>query len=379
MIPAYLPILKALQGEYEALAHLDHAHANAIHPLFDVPVINQNHQKTKKYQNSPMPVSDYLDGVARKIGGSWKIGYVMVDMFNWRPSATVETGEQALAYLYAALKNEKAIVIPVVGYDRWDDPVYRLTMTGFDYSAVPYVCLRLEAHAIEDALEPELFHERMQEILDDLELTASKCSVLIDFGDMTAKSLIDLTDEAVRVLGLLDSYGFHYIATAGCSMPNSINQAVKHPDNNAQVVRKEMLLWQTLRTSQPGLSVVYGDYGVRGPGSNEGIRTPHANAKIRYTVDKAFLVARGHSVQKERYKAQMPVLAREIVTSKGFISGLTWGDYMIAECSMGGPQVKYAPVNWIAYDTNHHLGFVVEEIREFEHRFARPRITDNVQ
>lgn len=378
MTPTYLPILKALQSEYEASAHVDAAHAEVIHPLFDVPAIGQQRRETKKYRNSSTPVSDYLDEVAKNIGTSWKGAPIIADAFNWGAAATVETGEQAIAYLYASLKSEGLSVAPVVGYDRWDDPVYRLAMRGLDLSGVPYVCLRLEISAIEDAIEPEVFHARMGEMLEDMELGASNCAVLVDFGDLTAKSLLDLTDEAKRVLDLLGGYGFRYIATAGCSMPKSIDLAVSRPDSQARVIRKEMLLWQTMRASFPNLPLVYGDYGVRGPGSNEGIRNPHTNAKIRYTADKVFLVVRGHSVKKERQLIQMPKLARAVVKSKDFLAGFSWGDRVIQECSTGLP-VKCGHGKWIAYDTSHHLAFVVEEVREFERVFAKSVVVASSQ
>lgn len=370
MTPTYLPILKALQSEYEASVHIDLAHAKVIHPLFDVAAIGQQRRDTKKYRNSLTPVSDYLDEVAKNVGASWKGGPIIADAFNWSAAATVETGEHAIAYLYAGLKSEGLAVVPVMGYDRWDDPIYRLAMRGLDLSSAPYVCLRLETSAIEDAIEPEVFRARMSEMLEDMELGASNCAVLVDFGDLTAKSMLDLTDEAKRVLDLLGGYEFRYIATAGCSMPKSIDLAVSRPDSHARVIRKEMLLWQAMRASFPNLPLVYGDYGVRGPGSNEGIRNPHTNAKIRYTADKAFLVVRGHSVKKERQVSQMPNLARAVVKSKDFLAGSSWGDRVIQECSTGLP-VKMGHGKWIAYDTSHHLAFVVEEVREFERAFAK--------
>ncbi len=44
---------------------------------------------------------------------------------------------------------------------------------------------------------------------------------------------------------------------------------------------------------------------------------------------------------------------------------VSWGDQIIADCSNGLP-VKNGHTKWIAYDTSHHLAFVVEEVREFE-------------
>lgn len=368
MAPTYLPILKSLTSEYEASKHMDAAHAAVIHPLFDVPVISENRQKAKKYQNSFTPKSDYLDEVAESIAKYWQGNLVLADAFNWAPDATVETGEHALAYLYASLKGHGVTVAPVVGYDRWDDQLYQLAMRGLDLSGAPYVCLRLETSAIEDAAEPDVFHDRMQEMLEDLQLSPAECAVLLDLGDLTSKPLIDITSDATRALELLSGYGFRYIATAGSSMPKSVDMAVKKKDSTAKVIRKEMLLWQTLRTEFSGISLVFGDYGVRGPGSNDAIRNPNANAKIRYTCDKAFLVSRGHSVAGG-WASQMPKVAAEIVKSKEFLPDFSWGDRVIADCSNGLP-VKNGHGKWIAYDTSHHLAFVVEEVLEFERVLA---------
>lgn len=368
MAPTYLPILKSMRSEYEASEQMDAMHAAVIHPLFDVPVISENRQKAKKYQNSFAPKSDYLDEVAESIAKYWRGDVVLADAFNWASNATVETGEHAMAYLYASLKGQGLTVVPVVGYDRWDDPLYQLAMRGLDLSGAPYVCLRLEASAVEDAAEPEVFHDRMRDILGDMQLSPLECAVLLDLGDLTSKSLIDITDDAIRVLKLLSEYGFRYIATVGSSMPKSVDMVVKKKDSAAKVIRKEMLLWQALRSEFSGMPLVFGDYGVRGPGSNDAIPNPNANAKIRYTCDKAFLVSRGHSVAGG-WALQMPAVAAEIVKSKEFLPDFSWGDKVIADCSKGLP-VKNGHGKWIAYDTSHHLAFVVEEVREFERVLA---------
>ena len=51
------------------------------------------------------------------------------------------------------------------------------------------------------------------------------------------------------------------------------------------------------------------------------------------------------------------------------MTGFSWVDQFIADCSNGLP-VKNGHGKWIAYDTSHHLAFVVEEVREFERVLA---------
>lgn len=365
MTPVYVPLFKALKSEFEAVIECGDTNATKIHPLFDVARIGVNTTERKWYQQSQRPVEDYLDRVCNGLSKAWAGNVAMIDAYHWPADALLETGEHVLPYLYRRLESDGLRVVPVIGYERWDNQQYRLAMQGLDLADAPYYCLRLDAHAIEDAADPEFFKESVQAILDDLDLSPSQCAVLIDFGDASVLSVEEMLAGAEDVLTLLSPYGFKFFSTAGCSLPKSIDLAVKKPDSTAKVTRKEMLVWQALRQSLPNERLVYGDYGVRGPTSNEGIRNPHGNAKIRYTIDKSFFVARGHSMQLEGKGEQVWGLAKTIVTSKHFMGeAFSWGDASIAACSR--KEIKGGHGQWITIDTSHHMAFVVAEVEEFE-------------
>lgn len=374
MTANYLPIYKAKPGEFEAIANSNKVHLRRTLPLFDICKLGQRVREAKRFRNSKALACDYLDEVAQQIATVRKGEFALVDAFQWNPESTTETGEHVLPYIYSRLEGLGVKVVPVIGYDRWDSPTYRLAMQGVELGEEGYYCLRLDSHAIDDAQDPEFFGERVTEILDDLDTEPSKCAVLIDFGDVTALSVEDLSDQAERVMHVIESMGFRFYATAGCSLPPTIDGAVKKQNSTGKVIRKEMLLWQAMRIGYPNLTWFFGDYGVRGPTTADDVISPHTNGKIRHTINQSYFVVRGHSQQQGEKGAQMHKLAKTVVDSPHYMSeSFSWGDAQILACSQG--KFKGNSTQWIAIDTNHHLAWVVSEVEEFELKIAAESAT----
>ncbi|BAN51106.1 beta family protein [Metapseudomonas resinovorans] len=365
MTPRYVPLLKALDSECQAIVKMGKSVADSICPLFEVPRIGKNITEAKRFEGCTQLKMAYLNEITDRIAITWKDRPAMVDAYQWQPGDTVESGEHIVQYMYGRLASLGVDVIPVIGYDRWDNQAYRLAVQKLDPVKISKSCIRLDAQALEDSEEPDFFEENIESILDGLALEPAKCSILIDFGDATGWSVEGMIEKTEAMLAILEKYGFKYIVTAGCSLPKSIDLAVKKPDTTGIIPRKEMLLWQAMRQSHPKSRIVYGDYGVRGPTSNEGVRNPHANGKIRHTIDKHFFIVRGHSMKLPGKGQQMWGLAKTVVDSQHYMGEeFSWGDKRIYECSqkkcMGGhPQ-------WITNDTSHHLAYAVAEVHNFE-------------
>jgi hypothetical protein len=365
MAASYLPIYKAKKGELQALAQTDPRLKKQVLPLFEVCRIGKNVREAKRFKDCPL-VRAYLDETAERIADVWKGRSAMVDAFQWSPESVTETGEHILPYIYSRLAALQVDVIPVIGYDRWDSPVYRLAMEGLD---AEFYCLRLDSHAQDDAEDPEYFQQRLTEILEHVGTEPARCAVLIDFGDVTSVSIQTMLDRAEAVMQVCQPLGFSAYATAACSLPPSIDGAVKEQNSSGKVVRKEMLVWKALRTTYIKAQWIFGDYGVRGPNTADEAIAPHMNGKIRHTIDQAYFVVRGHSIQYGAKGAQMYGLAKTVVNSIHFMGeDFSWGDQRILECSDG--QFKGNSTDWIAIDTNHHLAWVTAEVREFELKLA---------
>ena len=369
MVPDYVPLLKALPSELEAVVEVPAAQAARMHPLFDicrVPTFNEYRKAPKWFLSSSAPTAEFVDRAVQKLAAAWVGRPAMIDAYFWAANATVENGEHVLSYAYRRLREEGLHVVPVVGYERWDNTEYRAAMAALECPEAPYWCLRLDVHAIDDAADPEAFQEQIDSILDGLDLAPENCAILVDFGDMTNISIEQMLAGLDDVIAGLGDYNFKFIVTAGCSMPALINQAVKDEHSVGSVLRREMHGWQNARREYPGVKLVYGDYGVRGPMSNEGVPNKHGNAKIRYTTSGAYYIARGCSAFNKPYSQQTQPLGLRIVNSKHYMGpAFSWGDRVIHQASLG-LRVGQSHAKWIAYDTSHHIAYAMAEIFEFE-------------
>jgi hypothetical protein len=365
MVLRYVSIVKARAGEFDALSHCDAKTARKLLPLFEVAPLTDKARESKKYlANSSEPLTAYLNRTLTRIFDSWGDRPAMIDGYLWSADTIVESGEHAIAYMVRALDEAGANVIPVIGYDRWENQVYRTGLKGLNLSARAECCVRLDSHAIDDALEPEFFVETIENILAEFDLSPEKCSVLIDFGDASSRGVDDLISSGSAIIGLLQDLGFKQFVTAACSIPKSIDLAVKAVDSTAMIIRREAIVWKALSEEFPAIRVIYGDYAVRGPASNDEVQSKYTNGKIRHTTGQQFFVVRGHAFFFDHSAVQMHALAAKIVESPYYLGpNFSWGDRRIYECSK--EKFMGSPANWIAIDTSHHIEFVVQEVEEF--------------
>lgn len=361
MNTTYFPILKALGAEFTALENTKPGNATNIIPLFELPKVPDR----KKYRESSTPITEFIDDTSEEIGRLWAGKYAMFDAYHWSPTATNEQGEHIIPYAYHALEFMGVQAVPVVGYDRWGILEYQMALQSIARTHKGKFCIRLDHTAFEDSAEPDFLQENLDEIISLLELDPANCHVILDFEDVTPYGAIDLIDQFESLFKLISGYRFMSYSIAGCSLPKTINEAVKKQNSCGVVLRKEMLLWRSARQRFPKFPIYFGDYGVRGPHSNEGIRSPNTNGKIRHTIEKEYFVARGQSLSKPPKGEQMWELAQKIIDSGHYLGGqFSWGDSEILRCSK--KKFKGNAGQWIAIDTNHHLAYVVAEVAEFE-------------
>lgn len=363
MSRVYVPVLRVLAAEIKALENTPDTRRDQMVPLFEIPRLVDSIIKKKCYKDCVAIKANYLADMAGEIAKVWRGRRALVDAIHWEPDARTEYGEHIIPYLYSLLDQHGVKVAPVIGYDRWESLEYRLALGSLDFSTMQGVCIRLDSTAFEDANDPDFLIENIEKILSDISVSASVVSVLMDFEDISRSTIEELIDKSDKLLSAIAGFGFASFAVIGCSLPSTINLAVKTPDTVGSVMRREMLLWQALRESWPQLRFAYGDYAVRGPKTSEGKPSPHTNGKIRYTSDRIFHVARGHSMQNPGKGEQMWVLARKIIESLHFMGeDFSWGDAQIALCAQ--EKIIGNSSTWISIDTNHHIAYVLAEVQE---------------
>lgn len=366
----YFPIVRAKAGEMDALTNLkklDKASLERCTPIFEITKLEGKSLETAR-KRTDTPFEDYLDARAHNIAQIFRGKHVILDVSQWPIGFATEGGEQVLSYVCNSLNELGVIVCPVIGYDRWEAIEYRETIKSMVLPDNAFFCIRLDSLAIEDLGDPDHLDEIIEDMVLSSGLSEVNTPVLIDIGDVTKLPMQEVMEIIETAYGHMKGLGFDRIIMSASSIPDSIDKAVKERDSSGLVQRKEMIVWKGFLSANPSASLYFSDYGVRNPRSSDTIAT-NMNVKIRYTVNNAFFVVRGHSVKGEGGFAQSQTLAKVIVDSIHYRQPkFSWGDAMIKQCSLG--KLVGSPTDWIAYDTNHHLKSVVNEVYEFTAQLA---------
>ncbi|CAI1829086.1 Uncharacterised protein [Serratia quinivorans] len=368
MYPTYVPIIKAKPGEFMALSNLKDQYSEKIFPFFEIPKITDKTKELASLRGSRQLTKDYLDLIANGISSSYHSSVMFFDLFEWKPDVYVETGEHTYSYLYRNLSSKGISVYPVVGFDRWPDVDYQNAIKSLVVSEGTRYCLRIDSVSLDDAYDVDYFVDTITEIMDSLALSGKELIILFDFGDVTRKSIVSLQADMQHLLKVVADFGCGAVMIAGCSFPILINDAVKTEDSTDFVDRREMIAWKIL-SEEHDINLIFADYGIRNPSGANDIITKHVNGKIRYTIENKYFVARGHSKQKGNKGDQIYDLAKVIVSSAYYLGEkFSWGDAKILACSR--KEFKGRAQDWISYDTNHHISYVVEEVLEFQRQKA---------
>jgi len=114
--PGYIPILKAKQGELEALKQSSPEERRLVLPLLEVPPVPV---KWLEGEDDPVPaktIDQHIPSTAEKIFGSLKeFDRVLIDGKYIEEDAALATGEEPIAAVLRLLGDRGLHVVPVVG------------------------------------------------------------------------------------------------------------------------------------------------------------------------------------------------------------------------------------------------------------------------
>ncbi|WP_217804658.1 beta family protein, partial [Salmonella enterica] len=107
------------------------------------------------------------------------------------------------SYFIGCLKNKGCNVIPVIGYDRWEDEEYATVLRQISKNINKFV-IRLDSFAFDDMIEEEPFFDTIDDVLASMDIDVENCSVLLDFDDVTKMSILDIQENTQRAIDILD-------------------------------------------------------------------------------------------------------------------------------------------------------------------------------
>jgi hypothetical protein len=362
-LPSYVPILNAKQGEFDALLNTPVSTHQNIFPMFEFPVFSDEILKRKKYVDLPAPKQQFIYDISQKLINVRANTPFMFDIHNWSSDSRLENGESVLQYAFNSLSGTGRDVYTVVGYDRWEDEEYVKTLVSIRNFSDKF-SIRLESFAFDDMYEDHFF-EVIDDIIERLDLNPENVNVIIDLRDVTKESITEIQQKIDKSIESLENYNFKFASIAGCSLTPMINEMVPERNSTGNVLRREYVAWKAIRSAYPETNIIFGDYGIVSPKSADGIRTPHANGKIRHTIKDEYFIVRGHSRSQGNKGEQMYDLSEIVVNSHNYLGeSFSWGDSRIKDCSK--KLFKGNLGGWVAIDTNHHLQFVLTDVLEFE-------------
>lgn len=353
----YVPLMAAKKGEFSALKQLPSSVANRTFPLFELP----------GRKKDAVQVEKTIANTALSAGKVWGGRGAYLDISKWKPNERTESRIHVLEFAFHQFQGAGVEVAPVVGYDRWGDPVYKRALRNIVSSGNVVPCIRIDRESIrEDVPDVDYFGEQINGILEDLSLSAEQCPVILDFEGVASLAVPSYISHADNAINVLRGFGFETIIVAGGSMPSAVNEAVEAPDTEGCIPRIEMMGWKAISAERSNSRVIFGDYLIRCPSAVDGVIAPHANAKIRYTIANQFFIVRGHSKMFDSLTLQNRDLAKKLVASRHYVDPkFSWGDSEIMNCAVGTREIR-DPTTMIAIDSNHHIMAVVDEI--FEHQ-----------
>lgn len=349
----YVPALKAKGGEFGALASLSTKSRSRILPLLDVLPAPMDF-KTK---SSKKPLDKHLDDVGAKVTKCWGTTQeLLIDLFDIPLSERTKSGGHPLSHLFSNLSSRGVRAIPVIGLER--DAEYQAAVRSVVVQSQGAVAIRL---LVEDIALPSKTTLPISNLLTRIGAKAERSHLLLDFRGLGEDDVAVATTRALACVRTLSRHAkWKHIVTLGSGMPDSLSSIVR-THSQAEIRRVELDLWEGVEAGLKELQPIFGDYGVVNPEFMEpkDPRTMKPSAKIRYTLERNWLVVKGGSFKDD--PEQLRSMAAYVQEQTGYCGqSFSWGDDYIAGCRtrQGVGNLE----TWIRVDTSHHIEFVSRQI-----------------
>jgi hypothetical protein len=347
----YVPFLKAKEGELNALAEVDALERDHLTPLLEVGPVEVDPKTGAEIET----ISKAVDGLVSRIVKSWgKIDECFVDLPNFRPSGRLDDGTHPVTDIFTQARLAELIAIPVTGLDR--DADYQRAVADAVVAGRKGVAIRLRR---DDLVELGGLSDRLKALCSELGVEATDVDLILDFGEVTASIEKEIRIEAEAALrGLPKVDAWRSLTLCSGAFPAQPSAFIK-AGHNGPLPRRDWVLWHDLiATADPPLprNPAFGDYGITHPSwlQYDPLKMTRT-AGIRYTLERDWLLLRGHSLEKPGAFAQFHRLSRDLKNHKEFAGAdHCWGDKEIRDCSARNERPG-SLTTWRAVGTRHHL------------------------
>lgn len=343
----YVPVLKGKLGEYSALKEISNDLKDKFTPLIEIPPI----QFGKK-----ITVDKHIEKVGEKIKDSWGSNNIFfLDLPYIDLGARLEKNIHPLEFLANDIRKRNLKMVPVTGFDR--DEEYQKQIRKINSLDNMGFCLRIY---LKDIKEMKLHLKNIKEITGinttDIDLIFDLKYITDEFVNLAQDFLPDRINSIPE---LKDFRNFVFLAT---HFPRNLSQV--KPNTIYPFTRYEWKIWRYLIKSKVVRKPTFGDYAIANPEIVQvDPRYMRMSVNIRYTAENEWFIFKGGQLKRVG-SGQFHKLSKKLFDHKNYCGeDFSSGDLYIKECA----EYKVGPGNattWRKVGTNHHITFVVNQIKE---------------
>jgi hypothetical protein len=351
----YVPVLKWRQGEYQALLRLASPHKDSVIPLLEIcpPEFDFETQRPAK------SLDDHLRKFGARLQLKWGSRLAFIDASLLAENARMADGMHPLTSVLADARARGARLVPVTSLARGDD--YQAAVRDSQTADALGVCIRC---SLDDTLD-ENFSDDVTALLRLLGTMPGSTDFVLDLKAANFDPLDGLVEVVIDSLRATSAFrSARSIVLVSSAFPTSMSE-VEGPLH--LVSRDEWRLYKLLVDNlEAGDRLpTFGDYAIAAPKLPElDMRLLKPAATIRYTIDDAWLIAKGLNVRDNGF-AQYRGLCRSIVNARQYLGNrFSEGSAYIDGCGRGLVSTGNL-TTWRWVGTNHHLTKVVDDLASF--------------
>jgi hypothetical protein len=348
----YVPILKWKMGEYQALSRLEASIKDRLTPLLEVPPVGFDFETNQQKES----VDDHLGDFGKRLKSKWQARPCFVDLKHLPAHTRMVSGHHYVEAVFGTARGEGCAAIPVVSFA--SDAAFITAIGATIRLDNRGVCFRL---TLADFDRPTLATD-IENVLRPLVGGWGEADLVIDLGTPNYIPIAIYVRTMTTLLGLVPALNrWRTVTIAGTSYPQSV-ASIAPP---FQIIPR--LEWQAYRAlvatmGREARIPTFGDYVVAHPDLVEmDMRMIKPFAKLRYTIDDSWHIARGTPVRTHGFGQYQQICAT--LVAQPYFSGRAYSvaDAYIADCAAGAVATGNLST-WVWVSTNRHLTKVVEDL-----------------
>lgn len=351
----YFPILKARQGELNALSHCYPDTLDELRPIIELHEQDTDQLDERGYV-------DLLGKSVIKLEKAWPENRptAYLDAAGIEPDVEDETFVGLTPRLLRRLAELNLSFAPVLRLS--DSAPLRLSIAELGPDEL---CIRVGAEDLDNVVAP--LDALAEALADDVGVPVSNVDVVLDFGAIENDGHLAMAARLARfVLPMLASGGWRSVAIGAGAFP--VNLSDVSAFTTGAIPRRDLALWESIRNFQLPREIDFSDYAVTHPLLPVG-QAFAAPPQIRYTHGSDWLALKGLRTDR-RGHAQFYDLCAQLRRELGANitpGDASWGDNYIHEAADRGDgrSNDVGPGNaatWRAIATSHHLAYVVNDL-----------------